>query len=125
MRLRAHHIMCLQLFRGKGYSPDFVRNMTLVKQLLDERGDSRLHLVFSADDLCGHCPHLGTSGLCDHEQKTAGIDRRVSEKLCIKEGIYRYDELRTKLIPFMTPDHLRSICGDCQWIQFCLSCVEG
>ena len=28
IRLRPHHLLCLQTFRGNGYSPGFVRKMT-------------------------------------------------------------------------------------------------
>ena len=60
MKLRGHNLLCIQGFVGKGYSPEFVANMTRVVEAL---GDAAPVTVIDApDDLCTACPHLRASG---------------------------------------------------------------
>ena len=39
MRLRGHNLLCIQGFVGKGYSPEFVDNMTRAVQSLDDAAE--------------------------------------------------------------------------------------
>ena len=66
VRLRPHHLLCLQNFRGKGYSPAFVEKMTEASACLGlspgDRSDRQspgaaILLVQGADDLCKSCPN--------------------------------------------------------------------
>ena len=49
MRLRGHNLLCIQGFVGKGYSPEFVANMTRVVDSLGR--NARIEVVAEPDDL--------------------------------------------------------------------------
>ena len=59
--LRGHHFICLQFFRGEGYSSAFVDNLTAV---IDRATSQHAVLVDSADDVCAACPGLAADGTC-------------------------------------------------------------
>jgi hypothetical protein len=64
LRLRGHHFICLQFFRGEGYSEEFVESLTaLLARLTTEPAEA----VDTADDVCATCPELGSEGLCESE----------------------------------------------------------
>ena len=63
MELRAHNLLCIQGFVGKGYSPEFVANMTRVIESLGN--DAPVTVTASPDVLCSACPNLTDAG-CVH-----------------------------------------------------------
>ena len=57
IKLRPHHLLCTQGYSGKGYSKEFVENMTeIVKLIKNEK--VQVQLIFSEDDICSKCPNL-------------------------------------------------------------------
>ena len=65
LSLRAHHGLCLCFFRGKGYSEEFVRNMTDVVNML--RSDPYVTVTCQADVICRACPG-NLDGKCTSEE---------------------------------------------------------
>ncbi|MFR5445010.1 MAG: DUF1284 domain-containing protein, partial [Butyricicoccus sp.] len=57
IRLRPHHLLCTQGYSGKGYSTEFVQNMSAIVHSLRNVPGTRIRLVFGSDSLCAHCPH--------------------------------------------------------------------
>ena len=71
-RLRGHHFICLQFFRGEGYSEEFVANLNAVlKRLASEPAE----VVEAADDVCAACPEIGADGRC--ASVTAGGEEEI------------------------------------------------
>jgi hypothetical protein len=62
-QLRGHHLICLQFYRGQGYSDAFVSNLDRVQKLAAE---SPALIVSGPDDVCSACPGLGTDETCQH-----------------------------------------------------------
>jgi hypothetical protein len=61
VRLRGHHLVCLQFYRGEGYSAEYVENLeTLVERCLAVPA----LVVDGADDVCAPCPGLAEDGTC-------------------------------------------------------------
>ena len=56
MVMRPHHLLCTQGYSGKGYSPEFVRNMDSWVEKLRNREGFRVRITFSTDSLCSCCP---------------------------------------------------------------------
>ncbi|NGZ11675.1 MAG: DUF1284 domain-containing protein [Nitrospira sp. LK70] len=56
LRLRSHTLLCLQGFRGEGYSPGFVANMTGIHQTLWNQPEATVQVVASPDAVCAACP---------------------------------------------------------------------
>lgn len=117
-KIRAHHGMCLYYFRGKGYSDDFVRNMTDKKRELMK--NPMVCITDQADIICALCPN-NADGICTAEEKVAEYDRQVMMRCNLSEG---------DCIPFLDFEHLvqqnilfcdkrKEICGDCQWDSLC------
>ena len=48
IHLRPHHLLCLQAFRGKGYSESFVKKMTEVHARLRENPKLEIRLAKGA-----------------------------------------------------------------------------
>ncbi len=63
--LRGHHFVCLQFYRGEGYSATFVDNLN---SIVGRSEMQRARLVAGADDVCAACPGLAADGTCVDEQ---------------------------------------------------------
>ena len=49
--LRPHHGLCIQNFRGKGYSENFVREMAKIAAFLEENPKQEITLHTAADSV--------------------------------------------------------------------------
>ncbi len=118
MDIRPHHALCLAFFRGKGYSEDFVINMTRVKAAL-EAGE-QVCLVAGKDAVCAACPNW-QGEQCETEEKVCRYDRAVLERCALEPGqVLSYPELRAAADRQILQAGLReAICGDCQWTELC------
>ena len=56
LKIRAHHLCCIQGFQGYGYSPVFVANMRAVISDLEACPSTSLELVSECDVICLSCP---------------------------------------------------------------------
>jgi hypothetical protein len=97
MRIRAHNLLCIQGFVGKGYSPAFVANMTRVVAALD--GDAQVTVTDEPDALCASCPNLAASGCALHG-----------------EGTERGSDVLARIAAHVAPSDLDAICGACPWL---------
>ena len=133
LRLRPHHLLCLQTFTGHGYSEEFVRHMTLVKRQLTREPQTAIELVNSVDDLCAHCPN-NMNGRCTSENPalfdalvlrklySAGIAGIISPEagsndhpgnLPVLQGIPGGLKISSSV--------LGECCPGCEWKELCLS----
>ena len=125
VRLRAHHLMCMQGFQGHGYSEEFVDNMARIVQLLGDEPHTELTLLTGPDDICAACPHLeGDACVKDDgaEEEVLAMDRMVLEALGATAGdvlpaVEAIDRLDEALAG---REDAGRICGDCQWGDQCL-----
>jgi len=119
VRIRAHNLLCIQGFVGKGYSPEFVANMAAVIDAL--RDETEVTVVADPDVLCDACPNLAKSGCTLHgEGSERGIvrqDRDVMARLGIAEGeTVAWGEIVERIAGSVEPDDLDGICGSCPWL---------
>jgi len=61
VRLRPHHLVCLQFYRGEGYSAAFVENLS---HILASVAETPALVVEGADSVCAACPGLAPDGTC-------------------------------------------------------------
>jgi hypothetical protein len=118
LKIRPHHGMCLNFFRGEGYSGDFTEHMRRVKQRLEKNPCVRLTL--STDEICAACPN-NRSGVCESEQKVRNYDRAVLEFCGLHDGeeidFLSFDEaVRAKILKKGIRE---KICGKCCWNAIC------
>ncbi len=82
--LRAHNLLCLLGFRGRGYDDRFVAAMREVHARLAADPTTRVEVRTAPDALCAACPHLRggcTLGGPDHEAHMRAQDRAVAQRL--------------------------------------------
>lgn len=118
--LRPHHGLCLRFFRGKGYSKDFVAEMTKIHFLLSECPSQKIALVCRADSVCASCPNRIDS-CCNTEQKVSGFDNLVLELCGLSENdIISWEEFSGLILNnIIKSSLLQTVCADCQWFEIC------
>ena len=121
IRLRPHHLMCIQNYRGHGYSEAFQRRMERILDVLRQspgsglRPSPHIRIVEGADDLCAACPHC-LEGKCESDNP-AVFDGLVSERMCLETGcVLNMEDLQdTK----MSLQLLEECCPGCSWLGLC------
>ena len=136
--IRPHHALCISFFEGKGYSKEFVENMTNITNQLSENPLLTLKLTTEKDKICSACPNL-IDGRCENHQQVLRYDLAVmdicgfyeGQEICAKN---LFEAARNKIInvpawgenSFQSDisnhktNRLEEICVGCQWIDICL-----
>ena len=115
MKLRPHHLLCTQGYSGKGYSEEFVENMTAITNLLRSGVDTTVDLVFSTDDICTKCPMMLDEDLCEDNEKVKGMDQKVIDYFSLEEKSYIYQDITREINAKMTTSMMDDICSECSW----------
>lgn len=120
IKLRPHHILCIQFFVGKGYSADFVSNMTAVIERLRTE-NPEVTLCEGCDILCASCPE-NHEGKCQNHEKVSAIDSRCLKETGFSLGItIRWTELQqTAYEKVIHCGRLKDVCCTCQWQEICM-----
>jgi hypothetical protein len=122
IKLRAHHLMCIEGFGGHGYNAEFVANM---KRVISElKNNPEVIVIDDCDDLCSKCPNM-KDGICVNSKggdlEVKRMDGLVLSKLSFKSlNKFFYNDLRKKIIDnFRTKKDLDGICSNCSWKRIC------
>ncbi len=121
IKLRGHHLLCLQGFQGYGYSEDFVLNMTRINEMRKSK-DCTVTLTNESDDICSACPNL-KNNLCENKKQNETIvkmDNEVLSQLNMNneyKSIELFDEVEST---FDSIDNVKNICNECKWSDKCL-----
>ena len=113
--LRPHHGLCLSFFRGKGYSEDFVENMTRIQGALAE--NPLIRLTGNTDVICAACPN-NQAGCCRTAEKAARYDREVLRRTLPYLTWLTVFEKRVRQ-QILDAGQREAVCGDCQWSALC------
>lgn len=123
IRLRAHHLLCLLTYVGKGYSPAFTVNYDAIAERLS-RGEDIL-LVPGPDDVCapvldGPESHCRNESVVERDRLAA---RDVGDLLAlpIQPGV-RLDLDATRLERMrraFSVGGVRKACDGCEWKDLC------
>lgn len=127
--IRGHTLLCLQGFRGEGYSPAFIENIAAIHRRLSEAAETPVRAVAEPDTICRACPHLQSDGC---HLKGPGFegpmkiqDREVLARLGIAEGeVLPWKEILHRIAARMEGSDLDEICGACPWLPLGY-CREG
>lgn len=120
MKLRGHHLICLQFFKGEGYSKDFVEN---TKRIVEDWGENDAEIVKGADDVCCFCPFL-KNGRCNHpkyKEEIEKTDELALRLLGLKTGDKVEKEDVKKQLPIMFKEWRKKACFNCEWKKLCES----
>jgi len=127
VKLRAHNLLCIQGFVGKGYSPAFVANMRRIVEELEE--EVPVTVVEDPDSICRACPNLEPTGCALHgdgtERGIVAQDREVLRRLGLVAGeTLSYAAILERIQTSIRPNDLDQICGSCPWLALG-HCREG
>lgn len=123
IKLRPHHLMCITFYKGKGYSQEFVDNMSKIQSLLEDE-HAQIILTQDCDDVCSHCPR-NVNDTCIDEIKSKAYDQKVIEYLGLTDYFLDPEPIPYSILGHLTNKHILSkghrekICGDCQWSSIC------
>ena len=117
LHLRPHHLLCMQLFCGYGYSAAFSEQMRSIISSLRTCPAQRISLVFGPDDLCRACPHLKDGACSMGDASVLSMDHAAARALSLHEASYTYDALRRKLRCDLTRSGFERCCGSCSWYE--------
>ncbi|RCS23692.1 DUF1284 domain-containing protein [Phyllobacterium salinisoli] len=129
IRLRAHHLLCMLTYVGKGYSPAFTANYDVIAGRLSAGED--ILLVAGPDDICA--PLLGDEDC--HCHRPSVIERDVEATKALSSLLARtfgtgsrivLDEkmLATMRSAFAT-GKTRQACRECEWSELCRQVADG
>jgi len=129
IRLRGHTLLCLQGFRGEGYSPGFTDNLASIHRDLNGNPDHPVELTEEPDAVCGACPHRAAAGCTlngmGSEAGMQAQDRHVLKLLGLKAGsVVRWRDVLDRIRASVKGSDLPSICGQCRWLPLGY-CKEG
>lgn len=118
-RLRVHHLLCIPLFRGAGYSGTFSKNMAAKIQELKEKPELKVRLLCVPDMICEKCPNRNSDDTCkSNGNHVAAKDRELLAVLGLEEnGIYQVQELFQKARERLTKEVFDASCRNCEWYQ--------
>jgi len=117
-KLRGHHLICLNFFRGEGYSEDFIKNIyAIVKK-------ERLEIVEGPDEVCARCPYLEDNKCSSIEYTDEKIllqDKEALRLLGFKPGeTVDWKIIGDKLPGIMEVWKVR-FCQDCGYLKVCFN----
>ena len=123
IRIRPHHIMCVQNYIGKGYSKEFCIRMDELCNMLKE--DPQVQIVKGCDDICGACPERKDEK-CTSSFKVDKMDEDVartlglsySERVSWKKAAQSVKEM------IFSTDMFRKICSTCRWFDICKNLIK-
>lgn len=131
IRLRGHTLLCLQGFRGKGYSPEFVDNLSRIHRELSGSREQVVEVVDTPDAVCGACPHQAPSGCSlngeTSEKEIQAQDRQVLAILGLRrDERVTWGEILDRITRSVSGSDLPQICGQCRWLPlgYCRDGIE-
>ncbi len=122
-KLRPHHGICFQFYRGKGYSKEFTDNMDALNKLLTTK--QLIQIQSGLDSVCRKCPNSdGTA--CSTQEKVEWLDQKVMEGCGLKPGqVLMYGEFSTLVLEkLIRTGKWNEICRCCSWYSYCKEIEE-
>ena len=125
MKIRAHHLLCIQGFQGYGYNDVFVDNFIKIVNSIYSNLNGEIKITSTCDDICNYCPH-NLKGKCKKIIGSSWVikkkDKRVMKNLNIAEGILvkAKDILSLVNNRISKANEAKKICRNCSWKEKCL-----
>lgn len=118
--LRFHHLLCLPLFRGKGYSDSFSANMAMIKGRV-ESTEEEITFICDFDSVCENCPNKSEKGCLlngNGGEKIEDKDINIAELLGVGDGFTSDYKTALKMAEEKIHcDEFIKICGECRWYK--------
>ncbi|SFT48247.1 DUF1284 domain-containing protein [Mesorhizobium sp. YR577] len=123
VRIRAHHLLCMLTYAGKGYSAAFTANYNGIVERLG-KGEDML-LVAGPDDICQ--PLLGDDDAHCRRESVIERDGRAAAAVealtgsAVRPGeVFILDASRlSQMRSAFQAGTVRQACGGCEWFDLC------
>jgi uncharacterized protein len=131
LRLRGHHFLCILTYRGFGYTPAFVVNMTA--KMAEIVAGRPVELVIGPDEIChgftqacramsAHDCSLAST--LDMDQAAIAALALLLPELQVGQSLI-LDTVRIAALRAAFADgSIRKACADCSWRHFCTAIAE-
>lgn len=129
VRLRAHHLLCVLTYVGRGYTPAFTRNMTAIAHRL-AAGEAVL-VVEGPDDICRpllteDAPHcLGDSVRRRDAQAARDVAALLGAPVGVGQKLTLDFPTLARLRAGFDAGATRTACGGCEWQELCGEVAAG
>ncbi|MGH6761784.1 MAG: DUF1284 domain-containing protein [Phyllobacterium sp.] len=125
VRLRAHHLLCMLTYVGKGYTAAFTANYDRIVERLN-RGEDIL-LVHGPDDICApllcengaHC--FNDSVLQRDERAAQAVSKILARPLRPGDSFRPDAAMLARMRKAFLAGKSRAACKDCEWSALCTS----
>ncbi|MEQ8964689.1 MAG: DUF1284 domain-containing protein [Azospirillaceae bacterium] len=127
--LRAHHLLCLQTYVGKGYTPAFVANYDAVVARLAV-GEAAT-IVAGPDAICAPLlddpeAHCRLARVAERDRKAlAAVGAVLGRRLTVGDTVRLDPPVLTALRARFATGHGRAACAGCQWHDLCSRVAAG
>ena len=129
VRLRAHHLLCVLTYVGKGYSPDFVAGYDRVVARL--AAGEEVEVIAGPDEVCA--PLAGEADRTCDDPSTLARDARAAAALAPALGQaptpgarLRLDAATlARLRDAVAEDRFAPACAGCPWLDLCRTVADG
>jgi uncharacterized protein len=126
IRIRAHHLLCIQGFQGYGYNTEFKQEMGEIISFIYSNPLNKLQIITKTDEICKYCPHE-IAGSCSKENysELKLLDELVLKKTFLNENeVYTFEMAKKVLDDNLKYEDIIEICGNCFWTDKCLFFIE-
>lgn len=115
-KLRGHHLICLNFFRGEGYSDGFISNIYEVLK------KEKVEILAGPDEICLECPYL-KDGKCANNEYSQDLilaqDREALRLLDFMPGMTVDWKMIAKRLPDILDEWKAQFCGGCKYKKIC------
>lgn len=129
VRLRAHHLLCMLTYVGKGYSPAFVENYEAIAARLSV--GEEIELVAGPDDICSPLcadpdAHCHGESVVDRDRVAAdAVARLLGSPVSPGVRIAPTAALLSRLRKTFAAGAIRTACSGCEWSELCDGVADG
>jgi hypothetical protein len=129
VRLRAHHLLCMLTYVGKGYTPSFCANYDQIAARLT-RGEDIL-LIDGPDDVCAPLlsteePHCHNESVLERDAEAAASVSALLETPVVPGFRLSLDAMTlARFQAAFAAGTTRTACGGCEWSGLCDSVAGG
>ncbi|RWM10766.1 DUF1284 domain-containing protein [Mesorhizobium sp.] len=129
VRLRAHHLLCLLTYVGKGYSPAFTANYDKVVGRLG-KGEAVL-IVSGPDDICAAMiddpePHCLRESAAERDRLAArDVGALLGRPIEAGEPLVLDASSLARMRAAFSSGQTRQACSGCEWSDLCGAVAAG
>jgi len=128
VRLRAHHLLCMLTFIGKGYTPDFTQNYRRIASLLS--AGEPIELVTGPDDICAPLAGLADThclqdSVTERDEKAALAVSQLLNRVIVEGSVITPDaDLLDRMRQAFRTGDIRAGCARCEWSPLCTDIAD-